>query len=290
MRLVSKILVTGAGGQLGLEMLRLWGDEAVGVDRQSLDIADAEATRATIERLRPRAVVNCAAYTAVDRAEQDTELCRAVNALAVGYLAESCEKYGSRLAHVSTDYVFDGPYGASGQTPFDEQATPSPQSVYAKTKLEGEQLAMRCPGALVVRTCGLYGVSPQGRNFVETMLRFAKQGKSLRVVDDQLCTPTFTKHLAAALAFLIDSGVEGLFHVTNGGHTTWCAFAKEIFSQAGLSPSIAPITAAEYGAAAARPAYSVLDTSKYHRLKGPVMPDWRAALGEYLVDRERAQC
>jgi dTDP-4-dehydrorhamnose reductase len=121
------------------------------------------------------------------------------------------------------------------------------------------------------------------------MLRLARQGKSLRIVSDQRCTPTYTRHLAAALAFLIAEGAEGLFHIVNGGETNWYEFACEIFKQAGLNPEIAGISAAEYGAAAQRPSYSVLDTTKYHRLGGPVMPDWRTALGEYLAERETAE-
>ena len=326
------IIVTGAYGQLGGELCRQLGDRAIGLDIDSLDLTDGDAVHKRMLELRPRAIINCAAYTLVDRAEEEPELCRAVNAEAVGHLARACGELDCPLVQISTDYVF----GASPDSarPWREDDPPSPRGVYARTKLEGERLAARHPKHYIVRTCGLYARAgdEKAKNFVRTMLRLGETRSELRVVDDQRCTPTYVPHLARALLFLLgDSGplkksvLEnpgataglsssvfpgkvactagqassgtlfqqtdngspspwGTYHVTNAGETTWREFAIEIFRQAGLQVSVSPITTAEYGAAAPRPSYSVLDTNKYHRLGGPAMPDWKTAVAEYFCD------
>jgi dTDP-4-dehydrorhamnose reductase len=278
-----RIAITGAEGQLGSELCRQLGDCALGLDLPALDLTDGKSVRAAIADLRPDALINTAAYTKVDRAEEEADLCWAINARGVGHLAAVCRELDCPLVQISTDYVFGG--DAARRTPYRESDEPAPQGVYARSKLEGERLAAGWAKHLIVRTCGLYGpAAPRSAgNFVATMLRLGRQGKQLRVVADQHCTPTYVPHLARAICFLLESGAFGLYHVVNAGATTWHDFAAEIFRQAGLAVSLEPITMAQYGAAAPRPAYSVLDTGKYHALPGaPPMPAWQEALAEHL--------
>ena len=283
------IAVTGSEGQLGSELCRQLGSEAVGLDLPEFDLADRDRVHAALAAIRPRAVINTAAYTQVDKAQQEVDRCRTVNVDGVAHLVEACRRSDCTLVQISTDYVFGGDPGR--RQPFRETEVPSPQGVYARTKLEGERIAARCPKHLIVRTCGLYGrLGPRSPgNFVQTMLRLGAAGKPLRVVDDQHCTPSYVPHVARAISFLVSVGARGLYHVANVGATTWYAFAAEIFRQAGLEVPITAITTAEYGAAAPRPAYSVLDTGKYHALAGcPAMPPWQDALAEYLAAHRSA--
>jgi dTDP-4-dehydrorhamnose reductase len=276
------IAITGAAGQLGRELCRQLGDKAIGLERNTLDLANPDAVRRVIDELRPSAVINCAAYTKVDLAEKEPDLCRKVNALAVEYLAEACRANDCPLVQISTDYVFGA--DASRATPYQETDTPGPQSVYARTKLEGEQHAATWEKHLIVRTCGLYAPASRTGNFVETMLRLAREGKLLRVVDDQFCTPSYVPDVARAVLFLLSKAAFGTYHVVNTGETTWRRFAEEIFRQSHLNVSVHPITTEEYHAPAPRPRYSVLDTGKYHQLGGPPMPPWRDALSQYLKE------
>jgi len=280
------IAITGAAGQLGSELVRQFGSRAVALDRESLDITDAEAVRYVLSKIGPRAVVNAASYTQVDKAEEEAERCMQVNRDAVGTLAEVCGHLDCPLLHVSTDYVFGA--DRQRQTPYTETAEPGPLGVYATSKLEGERQAQRWRKHYIVRTCGLYGhAGPKTRsgNFVDTMLRLGTQRDTLRVVDDQWCAPTYVPHVARAIVFLLDSGAHGTYHVVNAGQTTWCRFAREIFRLAGMRVKVEPITTEQYGAAAPRPKYSVLDTSKYRALGGPGLPDWREAVADYLSTR-----
>jgi dTDP-4-dehydrorhamnose reductase len=284
-----KIVVTGAYGQLGGELCRQLGPEAIPLDIDTLDLTDGRAVVERMLGLQPAAIINCAAYTQVDKAEVDAEKCQAVNATAVEHLVQACGKLDCPLLQISTDYIF-GTAGGPGW-PWREDDPPSPQGVYARTKWEGEQAARRHGKHLIVRTCGLYArpSDPRAVNFVRTMLRLGQSRPELRVVADQRCTPTYVPHLARAIAFLVGAATGraapwGTYHVTNTGQATWCEFAAEIFRQAGKRVAIHPITTAEYGAPAARPSYSVLDTTAYHRLGGPPMPDWKAALAEYFAE------
>lgn len=279
--LPMRYLITGGTGQLAVELQRLWGTSAVAVDRRQLDLATPEAWEPVLERYAPDVVINAGAYTQVDRAEAEPETCFRVNAEGVRQLALACEQRGAKLVQISSDYVFAG---TSRRRPLTESEPVSPLGVYASSKYGGELAAALCREHLIVRTCGLYGHAPGANNFVATMLRLGSTRRQLRVVNDQTCTPTSTKHLARALQHLIDSDQRGLFHVTNRGDTTWHAFAVEIFRQAQLEVEVLPITTEEYGAAAPRPAYSVLDTTKYHATSGPEMPSWQAALAEYLSE------
>lgn len=282
------IAVTGSNGQLGGELCRRLGDAAVGLDLPDFDLTDPAQVRDRLAALRPDAIIHAAAYTAVDRAEEEPERCFAVNAEGTGILAETARRLDCPLVYISTDYVF----GTSGPDaePHREEDPVYPQGVYACSKYEGELRALAWQRHYIVRTCGLYGrLGPNSPgNFVETMIRLGKQGRTLRVVDDQWCTPSYVPHVAAAVIYLLRSGMYGTFHVVNGGATTWFRFACEIFRLLGLDADIRPITTAEYGAKAPRPAFSVLDTSKYHRFSdAPYLPHWRDALAEYLRERER---
>jgi dTDP-4-dehydrorhamnose reductase len=278
-----KVLVTGGAGQLGREFVRQLGAQAAPLDLPAFNVAERSAVRRVMRDLRPDAVINCAAYTEVDKAEAEPQACAAVNADAVACLAQACQQANCLLVQLSTDYVFGS--DAQRTTPYQETDEPGPQGVYARTKLSGEENAALCRRHFVVRTCGLYGQSPRRNNFVETMLRLGGQGKPVRVIGDQQCTPTFVRHVARAIVFLLSSTAYGTYHIVNSGATSWHDFAVEIFRQANMDVRVERITTAQYGAAAPRPRYSVLDTSKYRALGGPPLPSWRDALQEYLATR-----
>jgi dTDP-4-dehydrorhamnose reductase len=280
------IVVTGCGGQLGSELCRQLGHQAVGLDLPDFDLTDRDRVVEILTEIRPRAVINTAAFTQVDRAEEEVALCRAVNAAGVAHLVEACGRLDCTLVQISTDYVFGGDTGR--RVPYRETDEPSPQGVYARTKLEGEREAARWEKHLVIRTCGLYGRrGPRaGPNFVETMLELGSRQKRVRVVADQRCTPSYVPHVARAIRFLLDTDGHGTYHVVNSGETTWYDLAVEVFRQSTLEIEVEPITTSDYGARAPRPAYSVLDTGKYHALSdAPAMPAWRDALAEYLATR-----
>jgi dTDP-4-dehydrorhamnose reductase len=247
--------------------------------------------RATLSELRPGVVVNCAAYNFVDRAEAEPEAAFAVNAWGVRQLALACRDLGCVVVHFSSDYVFG--LDDTRQTPYAETDAPGPVSVYGLSKLAGEYLVRGlCPRHFVIRTCGLYGVwgsGGKGGNFIETMLRLAGQGKPLRVVNDQTCTPSYTVDVATAAAALVGTQHYGLYHLTNGGATTWHDFAAAIFELAGVKADLAPVSSREYGAAARRPAYSVLARGACEALGLPPPRPWRAALAAYLEERKKSE-
>jgi dTDP-4-dehydrorhamnose reductase len=234
-------------------------------------------------------VVNCAAYNLVDKAESEPAAAFAVNAWGVRDLALICRNLGCVLVHFSTDYVFG--LDENRSAPWTETDAPGPVSVYGLSKLAGEYLVRSlCPRHFVVRTCGLYGVwgsGGKGGNFVETMLRLACQGKPLRVVADQSCTPTYTVDLAAATTSLTATDRYGLYHLTNSDSCSWYEFAQAIFKQAGVKADLTPISSREFGAAARRPAYSVLAAPAYNALGLPPLRHWREALTAYLDERGR---
>jgi dTDP-4-dehydrorhamnose reductase len=286
---MMNIVVTGAYGQLGGELCRQLGPQACPLDVDTLDLTDGQAVFDRMLALKPAAIVNCAAYTQVDKAEGDPEKCRAVNATAVERLVRACTSLDCPLIQISTDYVFGGENPQ--RRPWREADPTSPQGIYARTKREGELAASRHPKHLILRTCGLYARPSEAKavNFVRTMLRLGREHPELRIVSDQRCTPTYVPHLARAIVFLLDMAQKpsprwGTYHVTNAGETTWFDFATEIFRLAGMTVALTPITTSQYGAPAARPSYSVLDTSAYRALGGPPMPDWKDALTEYMEE------
>ena len=286
-----KYAVLGGAGQLGRELLRRLGPQATALTRADADLTQPGAARAALERLRPDVVVNCAAYNLVDRAEAEPTAAFAVNAWAARELAEGCRELGCLLVHFSSDYVFGLDEGR--RTPYAETDAPGPVSAYGLSKLSGEYLVRAlCPRHLVVRTCGLYGVwgaGGKGGNFVETMLRLAAQGKPPRVVDDQVCTPSYAADVADAALALVGAGARGLYHVRSGGACSWYEFARAVFELAGVRADVTPITSAEFGAVARRPAYSVLGMGAYEALGLPAPRPWREALAAYLRERETAR-
>lgn len=283
-----KCAVLGAAGQLGRDLCPRLPGQVSALTRQQADLTCPETLEATLGGLRPDVVLNCAAYNFVDRAEAEPEAAFAVNAWGVRALAELCRRLDCILVHFSSDYVFG--LDEARRTPYTEADAPGPVSVYGLSKLSGEYLVRAlCPRHFVIRTCGLYGVwgsGGKGGNFVETMLRLAAQGKPLRVVADQLCTPSFTADIAAATADLLATERYGLYHLTNAGCCSWHEFARAIFELAAVQADLSPINSREYGAPARRPGYSVLGTAAYQALPRPPLRPWRQALAAYLHERQ----
>ena len=283
-----RVAILGAAGQLGRDLSPLLArlGEVRELSRADIDLDEPHRVRAFFDSARPDWFVNCAAYNLVDKAEADPLPAYRTNAWGVHHLAEAASAAGCRLLHFSSDYVF----GLEPRwTPWRETDAPGPVSEYGRSKLAGEYAALAAdPNHLVVRTCGLYGVhgtGGKGTNFVETMLRLAGQNKPLKVVADQVCTPTATADLARAAVELMASGAAGLFHATNAGQTTWHDLAAEIFRQAGVSADLLPTTSAAFGAPARRPGYSVLDCGKLAGVGVTPLRDWREALADYLACR-----
>ncbi|HKB38427.1 MAG TPA: dTDP-4-dehydrorhamnose reductase [Gemmataceae bacterium] len=282
-----KYAVLGAAGQLGRDLCSRLPDEVVPLTRAEADLTQRGALRKLLSDLRPDVVINCAAYNFVDRAEDEPDAAFAVNAWAVRELAVACDELGVVLVHFSTDHVFG--LDTARRTPYAEDDAPGPVSVYGLSKLSGEYLVRAlCPRHIVVRTCGLYGAwgsGGKGGNFVETMLRLTRELRAVRVVSDQVCTPTYTADLAAAVVSLLKIGTYGLYHVTNAGACSWHEFARTIFELEKLDVDLTAISSAAFGAKARRPAYSVLDAAAYRRLGLPALRPWQEALAAYLAER-----
>jgi dTDP-4-dehydrorhamnose reductase len=277
-----RVFLIGGAGQLGTEIRRDWTrDEIVAPSHAELDIEDTEAVASEIDRARPDAVVNCAAFHNVDRCEEEPERAFAVNALAVERLARACAQRDAAFVTISTDYVFDG----NANRPYVETDPPHPLSAYGASKLAGELLVERLHArALVVRTCGVYGVRPsasKGHTFVDRVIAQARARETIRIVDDVFASPTFAGHLASAMRALLERGATGLYHVANGGPVSWYDFAAEALRQAGIAYPIEPIGAAAWKAPARRPAFSALGSAKLGEL-GILMPGWREGIAAYL--------
>ena len=274
-------LVTGAGGQLGQELRLLLGDRAVYVGHGELDIADEAAVRAFCAARTFDFIINCAAYTAVDRAEDDAEGAERVNALGPALLA----RYGCRIVQISTDYVFDGDISR----PYREDDEPRPQSVYGRTKLAGEKAVLaEAETAVVVRTSWLY--SSFGNNFMKTMRRLGAERESLGVVFDQVGTPTCAADLAAAIVTMLPqltSGMKEVYHYSNEGVASWYDFACAIMKASGLACTVRPIESSEYPTRAARPAFSVLNKAKIKKRFGLAIPHWTDGLKCCMKTMER---
>jgi dTDP-4-dehydrorhamnose reductase len=282
-----RILLTGAGGMLGSDLATVLagaGHEVFARPRSDLDITrEAEIARA-FRDLQPHVVVNCAAFTRVDDCESDPRAAD-VNARGVGLLADQCLLRDASLIQVSTDFVFDG----SKRAPYTEEDPPNPLSAYGVSKLEGEVAALRVPSGLVVRSSWLFGHG--GWNFIEAILKQAEAGRrALSVVNDQTGRPTATADLAEAILALIEAGAVGIYHFANHGEVTWFDFAREILDLAGHEGvAVAPTSSAALGRPARRPAYSVLDTSRYEKVTARPVRHYRDALAEYLARRGRTQ-
>ena len=274
-----KLLVTGAGGMLGS---RFAGPGVVGLSHSDLDVTDADAVRRSIEDARPDVVINCAAWTDVDGAEADEAGATRLNGYAAGFVAAAAAAVGATVVQPSSDYVFDG----SKRTPYVESDAVAPQSAYGRSKLAGEQaVAAANERHFIVRTSWLYG--PSGRNFVDTMLGLGRDRDELRVVDDQVGRPTYTGHLAEALAALAGSDAYGIHHVAGGGEPcSWFEFAGAIFEEAGVEVRLTPCTTEEFPRPAPRPAYSVLDSERSDSVR---IPEWRSGLSAYLAGRSVAR-
>ncbi len=282
---MATILVTGANGQVGFELahwLRPHG-RVVAIDSDTLDLADPDAIARAMREVQPALVVNAAAYTAVDQAEQERDLAFAINAAAPGVLADEAQRAGAVLVHYSTDYVFDG----AACAPYGEDAPTGPLSVYGATKLEGERRVLASgAAALVFRTSWVYGL--RGRNFLLTIRRLAAEREELRIVADQTGVPNWCRTLAQATARVVANGLPylreraGLYHLSSGGSTTWFEFARAIVGDV-PRPRVVPIATGDYPLPARRPAYGVLATAKFERTFGFALPGWRDALAECVA-------
>ncbi len=279
-----KVLVTGANGQLGYDVcleLNKRGHAVIGTDRDTLDITDGTAVRAFFEKVRPQAVIHCAAYTAVDKAETEIEACRAINVLGTKYLAEATAKTDAKFLYISSDYVFDG----EKKGEYLPEDPVSPQSVYGATKAEGEmQVKAALSRYFIVRISWAFGV--HGKNFVKTMLRLAETKKALSVVCDQIGSPTYTYDLSVLLADMIETEKYGVYHATNEGVCSWYEFACEIFRQAGKDVQVHPVTTEEYlrlvPQQAKRPENSRMNKDKLAENGFSRLPLWEDALKRFL--------
>jgi dTDP-4-dehydrorhamnose reductase len=280
---VTRWLVTGAGGQLGSDLVAVLtaaGDEVVGLTRADLDISDERSVRAAVDRVWPDVVINAAAYTAVDAAETDEDEAYRVNATGPGVLATATSGR-ARLLHVSTDYVFDG----QGSAPYAEGDPTEPRSAYGRTKLAGERAALGVhPDAYVVRTAWVYGAG--GGNFVKTMAALEAKHDTISVVDDQRGSPTWSRDLAYGLVALGRSAAApGVYHCTNGGEATWYDLARAVFEELGADPGrVQPTTTDAFPRPAPRPAYSVLGTQRWRAAGLTPLRDWRVALGAAFAE------
>ena len=275
-----KVLVTGVKGQLGYDVvneLKKRGMEAVGVDLEEMDITDAASVDKVLKDAAPDAVIHCAAYTAVDAAEDQEELCRRVNRDGTRNIAKVCRELDIKMIYISTDYVFNG----QGTRPWEPEDERQPLNVYGLTKCEGEEAVQELlEKYFIVRIAWVFGIN--GRNFVKTMLRLAENNKRVTVVNDQYGSPTYTYDLAKLLVDMVQTQKYGIYHATNEGICTWYEFACEIFKQAGIEMEVVPVSAAEYPAKAKRPENSRMSKEKLTENGFDRLPPWQDALKRYL--------
>lgn len=277
-----KVLVTGFKGQLGydvvkrLEKLQI---ECKGVDIEDFDLLDEKGVSRFIEGYSPTAVIHCAAYTAVDKAEDNVEACRAVNFIGTKNVAEVCKKLNIKLIYISTDYVFAG----EGEAPFEVDSKTAPIGIYGQTKLEGEEIVKQLVDKhFIVRTSWVFGIN--GNNFIKTMLRLSKERDELSVVSDQIGSPTYTFDLAELLCDMIVTDKYGIYHATNEGYCSWYEFACEIFKQAGINIKVKPVLTEEYPTRAKRPKNSRLSKKSLDDAGFKRLPAWKDALKRYLSE------
>jgi dTDP-4-dehydrorhamnose reductase len=282
----TKILITGAGGMLAtaLEAILSPSFRVTALTEKQLDITDKDAVMKSIREAKPDVLINAAAYTAVDRCEQEQDTANRVNGTAVGYLAQAAQLTGSRVIHISTDYVFDG----EKDGPYTEEDTPNPVSVYGISKLMGEQELMKfTDNYIIIRTQWLYGEN--GRNFVDTIIQLAQQKDELKVVDDQYGSPTYTKDLASVVRWFAEQGeIKGrIFNFSNEGIVSWFGFAREIVKLSGIKTNIIPVDSAGFPRPARRPHNSALDKTAVKRITKIDIRPWYDALYEYMKNTGR---
>lgn len=277
-----KVMVTGITGQLGFDVMRELAKkniDAIGAARKDFDLTDEAAMRTFIERTKPDAIIHCAAYTAVDKAEDEPELAMAINAQAVGSIAKICREIDAKLIHISTDYVFPG----DGVEPYEINDRKAPTNAYGRSKLAGEEAVLSTlEKYFIVRISWVFGIN--GKNFVRTMLRLSETRDRLTVVDDQIGSPTYTADLARLLVEMVQTDRYGIYHATNEGYCSWAEFATEIFRQAEVSTVVEPVPSSAYPTKAIRPKNSrmskkSLDDAGFERL-----PSWKDAVGRYLIE------
>jgi len=287
---MKKVLITGAMGQLGQALNDLLkynkeynlyltdSNESENGLIKKLDISDDAAVEYEIQSIKPDIIINCAAMTAVDLCETERELAYKINSLGPKHLAVAAEKIGATLVHISTDYIYDG----QARFPYTEESEANPVNVYGQTKLAGDRYVLQhCTKSFVLNSSWLYG---DGKNFVKTMLKMANEGKKIRVVSDQVGTPTSALELARVILFLMEKDNYGRYHATCEGSTSWYGFAVKIFELAGMDVKVEPITSDEYPTPAKRPAYSVLENKRLKEQYGYFMKDWTEALKEYMYN------
>ncbi len=284
-----RTLLIGSKGQLGSDLIDVWSGDLIAFAHDEFDVCNRDQALEIITREQPELVINTAAYHRDDDSETNGALAFDVNALGAKNVADAAREAGAAVMFISTDYVQDG----LKESPYTEDDVPRPLSVYGASKLAGEHLVRQSNTRhYVVRSSSLFGVagaSGKGGNFVETMIRKAKAGDALRVVDDQVSVPTFTADLASKLQELAGTGRYGLYQITNGGETSWCGFAEKIFELMGLTPSLTPISSSELGAAADRPAYSVLENRALVEAGLEKLRSWEEALAAYLTAKGHTQ-
>ncbi|MGK7947337.1 MAG: dTDP-4-dehydrorhamnose reductase [Xenococcaceae cyanobacterium] len=285
---MKKILLTGVTGQVGRELLKTLVSlgEVIGLTRRDLDLTKPELIKEAIAKLKPDIIINAAAYTAVDKAESEPELAKAINGIAPTVLAESAQKLNATIVHISTDYVFDG----TNHTPYTEEDTPKPIGIYGKYKLMGEEgIRQNCDRHIILRTAWVYGSQGHG-NFVKTMLRLGAEREELRVVSDQIGSPTWSYDIATIITQLVANSAMGTYHFTDSGVASWYDLAVAIFNEArqlGFPlkvKQVTPITTSEYPTPAQRPAYSVLSKVKITQTLGNYPPHWHQSLTKMLSE------
>lgn len=279
-----RVLVTGVTGQLGHDCVIELQDrdmEVRGVSSKEFPLTDAGAMRRYMEAYRPTAVIHCAAYTAVDRAEDDKETCMAVNAEGTAALARLCRDFHAKMVYISTDYVFPG----DGAEPYAVDAPKDPKNVYGQSKLAGEEAVQQIlKRYFIVRISWVFGIN--GKNFVRTMLKLGQTHKALTVVDDQIGSPTYTRDLAVLLADMIQTEKYGVYHATNEGFCSWAEFAAEIFRQAGMDIKVTPVPSSAYPTRAVRPHNSRMSKKSLREAGFSLLPRWQDAIGRYLIELE----